>query len=286
MRRSIVLILMLAGAVLAQGQEAVNHTLLVSTDWVAQHGNDSKVVILHVAMNRDEYAAAHIPGARFFDMHAVATMQGAELPPVEEMKKAFEAAGVSDDTRVIIYAPGWQPQGARAWFALDYLGHGEHAALLNGGIEQWMKENRPLSTVAPEVKPGQLTVKLQPEALITFDEVKRLSAGGDAVLLDTRPMSRYRAGHIPGAEPLFWEKTLVSQEEPVLKSPEELRKLFTAAGAAPGKLVVPYCEVGYQSSFGYFVARYLGYKSRNYDGSFSEWHGQKKEAVVRGDARR
>jgi 3-mercaptopyruvate sulfurtransferase SseA len=62
--------------------------------------------------------------------------------------------------------------------------------------------------------------------------------------------------------------------------------MLVSAGAQPSSIIVPYCEVGYQSSFGYFISRYLGYTARNYDGSVSEWRGQKKEAVVRGDSRR
>jgi thiosulfate/3-mercaptopyruvate sulfurtransferase len=281
---------LLALAATARPQKAApaNPAMLVSTAWLAQHAQDPKVVVLHVGMDKDDYAAGHIPGARFFDMHAVATMgaPGAELPPPAEIKQAFEAAGVSDDTRIVIYAPDWQPQAARVWFALDYIGHGDHAALLDGGLGQWLKEQRPLVSAVPAVKPGTLTLKVAPEKVITFEEVKRLSASGGAVLLDTRPLSRYRVGHIAGAAPIFWERFLVSAENPVLKPPDELRALLAAAGAQPGSTIVPYCEVGYQSSFGYFVARYLGYSARNYDGSISEWRGQKKEALVHGDARR
>jgi len=76
------------------------------------------------------------------------------------------------------------------------------------------------------------------------------------------------------------------EKEPVLKPEAELRKQFAAAGAKPGSKIISYCEVGNQASFVYFVARYLGYDARNYDGSFSEWWGQKKSEVVRGDAPR
>lgn len=291
-------VLFLTLALAAAVSQAISHaqqkpsqpdsSMLVSTAWVAEHASDPKVVILHVGMNKDDYAAAHIPLARFFDMHAVATMgaPGAELPPPEDIRKSFEAVGVGDDTRVVVYAPDWQPQAARVWFALDYIGHGHHAALLNGGMEQWVSEKRPLSSEMPQIRPTTLTLKVAPEKVIAFAEVKSLSDSGSAVLIDTRPLSRYRAGHIPGAAPVFWERFLVSSENPVLKSPEELRAMLVAAGAQPGSTVVPYCEVGYQSSFGYFVARYLGYTTRNYDGSMSEWHGQKRASTVKGDSRR
>jgi 3-mercaptopyruvate sulfurtransferase SseA len=171
----------LAGA--SQKTRDANPGMLVSTAWLAEHAKEPKVVILHVAMSRDEYAAEHIPGARFFDIHAVATMgaPGAELPPPEEIKRSFEAVGVSDDTRVVFYAPDWQPQAARAWFALDYIGHGDHGALLNGGMEQWLREKRPLSAEVPSITPGNLTLKMAATKLIGFEEVKKLSQSGGAV---------------------------------------------------------------------------------------------------------
>ena len=96
------------------------------------------------------------------------------------------------------------------------------------------------------------------------------SGNSGAVIIDARPMKRYRAGHLPGAAPMFWETTLVSQDNPVLKSPPELRQMFAQAGATNGKKVVSYCEVGYQASYTYFVARYLGFDAAMYDGSYNE----------------
>ena len=71
----------------------------------------------------------------------------------------------------------------------------------------------------------------------------------------------------------------------MLKSPQELRAQFDAAGVTPGKKLVSYCEVGLQASYTYFLARYLGYDVSMYDGSFSEWSGA-KQPVVRGDSPR
>ena len=85
---------------------------------------------------------------------------------------------------------------------------------------------------------------------------------------------------------VYWEHLLVSLDEPVLRTPAELRALFAKAGARPGTPAIAYCDAGMQATFNYFVARYLGLDARLYDGSFNEWRGQKKEPVVRGDARR
>jgi thiosulfate/3-mercaptopyruvate sulfurtransferase len=68
----------------------------------------------------------------------------------------------------------------------------------------------------------------------------------------------------------------------MLKKPDDLRKMYAAAGAAPGRKIVSYCEVGLQASYTYFIARYLGYDAAMYDGSYSEW-STAKQASIRGD---
>ena len=80
--------------------------MLVSTDWLARHLNDSKIVILHVAASRSAYDAGHVPGARFLaQSDIVVTRDGVpnELPAVEDLKRVMEAAGISDDSRIILY---------------------------------------------------------------------------------------------------------------------------------------------------------------------------------------
>jgi thiosulfate/3-mercaptopyruvate sulfurtransferase len=121
------------------------------------------------------------------------------------------------------------------------------------------------------------------------DTVKQVASGnaGNAVIVDARPTRRYRSGHISGAAPIFWEKNLVDPEAltQVLKSPEQLRKMYVAAGVTPGKKVISYCEVGWQATYAYFIARYLGYDAAMYDGSWDDWSKQ-KQPVVRGDSAR
>ena len=78
---------------------------------------------------------------------------------------------------------------------------------------------------------------------------------------------------------------MVSPEGLVLRSPEELRKLYAAVGAVPGKKIVSYCEVGYQASHTYFLARYLGLPAAMYDGSYREWTAE-NQPVIHGDTAR
>jgi thiosulfate/3-mercaptopyruvate sulfurtransferase len=268
-----------------------NPELLVSTQWLADHLSDPHLVIVYVGHMPEDYHAAHIPGSRFLAMDKIVDDRppGTELLPPEQLKKNLEDIGISDDSRVVYYAPDWDPMATRLFFTLDYIGHGEHAALLDGGMDRWLHEKRPTSTEDPAITRGMLTIHLHPEVVEKMDAMKKLvaddSSKSGVLIIDARPMKRYRAGHLPGAVPMFWETNLVNADDPVLKTPHELRQMFAKAGYTNGEKVVSYCEVGYQASYTYFVARYLGLNAAMYDGSYSEW-SPAKQPVVRGDAAR
>src|SRR5580704_19427131 len=273
------------------GKGAAHPELVVSTQWLADHLNDPNLVIVHIAHEESDYRAAHIPGSRYLAMDKFATDQmakpGTELLPPDQLKKNLEAIGIGDDSRVVYYAPDWDPMATRLLFTLDYIGHGNQAALLDGGMDRWLHEKRPTSSEEPKITPGTLTVHLHPEIVAKMDWMSKLVSSGSAdpevVIVDARPMKRYRMGHLPGAEPMFWETALVSTDNPVLRSPQELKQKFDTLGVTPGKKIVSYCEVGLQASYTYFLARYLGYDAVMYDGSYSEWSAA-KEPVVRGDS--
>lgn len=282
---SVAIVLLPAAAGLAQ-QPKPRPDVVVSTQWLAAHLSDPKLVIIH-AGDPDNYRTAHIPGARSLPGNKF-TAPGTELPPDDQLKAALEGIGISDDSRVVIYSPDWGPIASRLFFTLDYLGF-NNAALLDGGIEKWQEEKRSTSTDEPVVTRGTLTVHPHPELVAKLSQVKELTGGPNpnTVIVDARPLRRYRTGHLPGAVPFFWEKNLVDAEamSQVLKSPAELRKMYAAAGVTPGKKVISYCEVGWQATYAYFIARYLGYDAAMYDGSWSEW-SKEKQPAVRGDSAR
>jgi thiosulfate/3-mercaptopyruvate sulfurtransferase len=260
--------------------------LLVSTDWLADHLNNPDVVVLCIAGKPEFCSAGRIPGARFISLSSIAvTRDGVpnELPAVGDLQRVFAAAGVKDGSRIILYGERYGLFAARAYFTLDYLGLGDHAALLNGGLEKWKAEKRPLSAEEPKPVAGKLTVKANPDILLNVRDMQTLALekSGSAAILDARPDDEFtgaklseevsRAGHIPHAAGLFWMKNLESTANPVLRPEAELRRMYSALGAGPQKKVVSYCRSGMQSSFDYFVAKYLGYDTGMYDGSFFEW---------------
>ena len=301
--RAVIVVLALfasAAIVRAQGSspqpaaksDGVRSEMLVSTKWLVDHLKDPNVVILHVADNLSDYKRGHIPGARYLAMKLITTDNGAintELPSVDQLQKTFSDLGIGDNTRVVIYATNWFPNAARAFFTLDYLGHGEKSALLDGGIEQWLAEDRPVSGEVAKFSPATFTPHVHENLRALLDEVKSdvEAKPGDEPeqIVDARPARRYSAGHLGGASNVYWQETLVSEENPVFLSPEKLRAIYASRGIVPGKKIVTYCEVGIQASHGYFLAKYLGYDAAMYDGSYQEW-SSKNMPVVKGDAKR
>jgi thiosulfate/3-mercaptopyruvate sulfurtransferase len=272
------------------GADAPAHPeLLVSTSWVADHLNDPNVVILQVGRGRGDYATEHIPGARFLSTEDFTTGHTGlmvELPPIDDLKQVFEDVGVSDNSRVVIYTSEWYPAAARAFFTLDYLGH-TNAALLNGSMAEWKAEGRPLTSQVPTITKGKFTPHVHEAVRALLDDARAATQPGSKTLLvDSRPRKRYTAGHLPGADDVFWEETVVNPDKPLFLAPEQLRSLFDSRGIAPGHKLITYCEVGLQASHMYFVAKYLGYDVSMFDGSYYQWNEVEHLPIVKGSSPR
>lgn len=270
-----------------------DNSLLVSTENLADRLDDPRTVVIHVGRDRASYDAGHIPGARFLPLSSIVAEQNGvpnELPPVDQLEQAFEGVGVSDNSRVVLYGDLNGLLAARAFFTLDYLGKTD-AALLDGGIEQWRKEERPVSTEAASGGTGALTVAPRRHIVVNADWVReRLGNDSTIVLVDARQPAEFtgetpgdgvtRPGHIPGAHNIFWRTALVSDQDTRLRSPEVLHASYTLADAAFGDTIVAYCRTGVQASHAYYVARYLKRPVVMYDGSFIDWSRRGEEYPV------
>jgi thiosulfate/3-mercaptopyruvate sulfurtransferase len=260
-----------------------NEDLRETSGELARRLNDPRVVVLHVGRDRTSYDAGHIPGARFLPLSAIVAERNGipnELPSVQQLEEAFEAVGVSDNSRVILYGDLQGLLAARAFFTLDYLGHADHA-LLDGGLEKWRGDERPVSTDVPAARRGSLTPRPRADLVVTAEWVRDHLNDTSMVFIDARPAAEFsgatpgdgvtRPGHIPGAHNMFWRDALISETDPRLRSPEVLASVYTLAEASQADTVVVYCRTGVQASHAYYVARYLRRKVKMYDASFIEW---------------
>lgn len=277
--RFVVVAALVIASAFAQDSQRAGH--LMSTAQLAAGLTAPDLVLLHVADQMSTYAQAHIPGARFVRYGDVAVDGsddlGAELPPMGDLERVFEEAGVSDTSRVVIY--GNTVAAARVFFTLDASGH-SRVALLDGGLAAWRAEGRPIATGAekPAASKGTFTPRLNTARLATAEWIQ--TQGRAIALVDVRPDPEFTgsdggmggahaAGHIDGARQLTWG-SLVGPDGRFLAS-DQLRARLKAAGAVSGTPVVSYCMIGMRASVVYFVARHLGLDVRLYDGSIVDW---------------
>src|SRR6266513_2463903 len=268
----------------------VKESLIVSTDWLGQHLKDDSLILLQVG-ERKEYDAEHIAGAQFIQLADISTRaQGLilELPPVDQLKAAFEKLGITDKSRIIVYfSKDWVSPTARVFMTLDYLGLGDRTSILDGGLPAWRAEKRPVTAELREPKRGSFMPRPNPKLVVDAAWVSANLNHAGVAIVDARAAKFYtgaeagqmpRAGHIPSAKNIPFS-SLVEDSTNKFKSVEALRALFTGAGVKPGDSVATYCHIGQQASLLYFVARYLGYDAHLYDGSFQDWSNRSELPV-------
>ena len=267
--------------------------MLVSTDWLAKHVIDPDLFVIHVAAERKHYEDGHIPGARFLSSKEILTTRNGvanELPAVADLQKVFEKLGIGETGRIVIYGENSPLLAARVYFTLDYLGHGARAALLDGGFEKWKAEKLLVETQPINPASAKFTPHPRPQIVASLDSMRALSrdAANAVAIVDARPDEQYaggqtpRSGHIPGATNIYWLTHVLNRENPAMKSPSVLSKIYEDAGLKTGQKAVTYCNTGIQASHTYFTLKYLGYDVMMYDGSFSEWSSAEGADIIKG----
>ncbi len=294
-------LLLVTGAALARqkpratGQHHTRESMIVSTQWLAQHLEDDSLVLLQVG-EKAEYQAGHIPGAQFITIADISTPRGEglalELPPVAQLKATFEKLGVTDKSRIVVYfSKDWVTPTARVFLTLDYLGLGDRTSILDGGLPAWRAGGRSVTTEEIVPKLGRITTRIKPAIVVDAVWVSNNLNKPGMKILDARARQFYsgaevgrmpRGGHIPGAKSIPFS-SLVENSSNKFKSVAELRSLFESADVKQSDSVATYCHIGQQASLLYFAARYLGYDAHLYDGSFEDWSRRTELPVVKSD---
>jgi thiosulfate/3-mercaptopyruvate sulfurtransferase len=260
--------------------------LLVTTDWLQEHLEDSSVLILHYGM-KTEFKKGHIPGARLVSIWDVLVKNDKglrhELPEEEILEEVLRSWGINDNSIVIIsYQDGNAiPMAARLYYTLDYAGLSDQVSILNGGFKAWSEEGRVVSKDGAEKKDGNVDIKIRDQVRISREEVLKALQHEDATIIDARPSERYygtvednslsRQGHIQGAINIPFFETTRDDSPHLFKTKEELRHMYEDHKIHAGSKIITYCGTGIWASPLYFTARLLGYEVRLYDGSFQEW---------------
>lgn len=267
--------------------------LVVTTAWLAAHINDPNLVLLHVG-DPDEYKAKHLPGARFVMLSDIAVSDRSatglilEMPPTaEDLRGRLAKLGISNDSRIVVYyGKDWVSPTTRVIFTLDYAGLGDRAVLLDGGMDAWVRDGHDVTATVPPPRTGKLAPLKIHKTIVDAEFVRANKDKPGVALVDGRAAAFYdgvdtggmadqkhRTGHIAGAGNFPF--TEITDDDLMLRSPEELRALLTKAGVQPGDTILGYCHIGQQMTAVLFVGRTLGHKVLLYDGSMQDWSRHK-----------
>jgi thiosulfate/3-mercaptopyruvate sulfurtransferase len=265
---------------------------LVSTDWLAARVNDPKVKIIDASykmpgvlpLPSDDYLAAHIPGAAFFNVNTIADPNDPRphmYPNAKQFARDVSALGISSDDTVVAYDSGAWVAAPRAWWMFLSFGH-PNVKVLDGGLQKWKAEGRAIESGAIAAKPGKFQARLDPRYIRSKEQLLDNLDTSREQLIDARPRARFegtvaepwpgrRPGHIPGSRSVPYAE-LFDATTGVMKPLEELRKAFTGAGVDMTRPIVTTCGSGVSALVLTLALYRLGVRgSALYDGSWAEW---------------
>lgn len=282
-------------------ETAMNYSTLVSCDVLASHLNDPNWRVFDcrhqlsdTSYGEKAYAKEHLPGAFFLhlDLDLSSPMNGRNgrhpLPDPQILANKLSSVGVSRETQVVVYDDDGGMAAGRLWWLLRWFGH-DRVALLDGGINRWVSEARPLSVEQPTVPPATFEVDLR-DWVVSTEEVLTNLDKSEFCLIDARAPDRFRGenetldpvgGHIPGARNRFFRDNLDADGS--FRPAAELRREFLAlfAGIDPSQVVMQ-CGSGVTACHNLLAMEIAGlHGAKLYAGSWSEWCSDPARPVAR-----
>ncbi|MFW6040598.1 MAG: sulfurtransferase [Thermoplasmatota archaeon] len=273
---------------------------LVSTDWLEEHYQDKNLMIVDTQPDIHDYITEHIQGAVYFNQKLLRIPKDGR-PGVyndkDVIQNLFRKVGLEKDVPAVVYTGtgdfrGWGDglEQTMVAYTLARFGH-DNVYVLDGGLDKWKKENKPLTKEFPTLEGSDFTVAVRKDYYVDMNEVKEMKDDDDVMLLDARPASMYegqaiwiKPGHIPGAINLPW-KDLMREDNPRLLKPEdELEKILKDNGISKDKTLICSCGTGREATNEFILFKwYLKYPNvKIYEGSFTEWTAYPDNAVVTG----
>jgi thiosulfate/3-mercaptopyruvate sulfurtransferase len=265
---------------------------LVSTDWLAAHLGDARVKIIDASykmpgvlpLPADDYLAAHIPGAVFFNVNTIADPNDPRphmYPSADRFARDVSALGISSDDTVVAYDSGAWVAAPRAWWMFLSFGH-PNVKVLDGGLQKWKAEGRTVDAGAVAARPGKFRATLDPRYVRSKEQLLDNLGTSREQLIDARPRARFegtvaepwpgrRPGHIPGSRNVPYAE-LFDPKTGAMKPLDELRKAFAGAGVDMTRPIVTTCGSGVSALVLTLALYRLGVRgSALYDGSWAEW---------------
>lgn len=247
-----------------------------------------------------QYAAGHIPGARFVNVETelAGNKTGRNgrhpLPDRDAFAAQLRSWSVEPDSQLVVYDDAGGAMAARLWWMARWAGI-ETVAVLDGGVAAWVGAGFALSTGVPKPAQGRFTAGAALEEPVAVTAIEKLVAAGRSatapVIVDARARARYagetepidpKAGHIPGALNRPYADNLNPQGR--FKSAVELKGEFEALlDKTPAGAVIHQCGSGITAAHNLLAMKIAGlHGSKLYAGSWSEWCSDPRHPVAIG----
>ncbi len=265
---------------------------LVSTEWLAAHLRDPHVKILDASFKmpgvlplaKDDFETAHIPGAAYFDVDAIADHANAlphMFPDAEQFGRDVGALGVGNGDTVVVYDSGGWVAAPRVWWMFLSFGH-DDVRVLDGGFKKWIAEGRPVESGKSAPKAASFKAVFNGKRVRSKQDILANLASKTEQVVDARARERFegeakepwpgrRMGHIPGSFNVPYA-SLFDAATGAMKPIEQLRAAFASADVDLRKPIVTSCGSGVSASVLSLALFRLGVENAAlYDGSWAEW---------------
>ncbi len=272
----------------------------VSTEWLQDHLDDKKMMIVDVQPNIHDYIQEHIPGSVYMEEGCLRTFfkrrAGVWAAP-EQIESAFGRLGIKPELPVVVYTGEGQYkhwgdglEQTMAAYSLVRYGH-DNVMILDGGIDKWRNEKREVTKVQPERNESDFLAEVRDEYFMQYQELLDVKDNDDVVLLDARPPATYegwgpwiKPGHIPGAIGFPWRKLMADDNPRQLKPDNVLMDMIENAGITKDKLVICSCGTGREATNEFNLFKfYLQYpRVKLHEGGFLEWTSYPENETVTG----
>jgi thiosulfate/3-mercaptopyruvate sulfurtransferase len=240
----------------------------------------------------NDYQAEHIPGAAFLDLirdlSDTTSGLGFTLPSEEHLQAGFREAGVSNDSKIVLYSTGHMMWATRAWWMLHSSGHG-NVAVLDGGFAKWRDEGRNTTDEEPSLPPGDFDVSLNRNRWADKSAVIEaindaatctINALSPGVYSGEAEMNYGRKGHIENSRNVYYDEVL---NDGCFRSADELKTLFTEKNVLDNPRIIAYCGGGISATIDALALTLIGHDNvAVYDGSMSEWVKDESLPLVTG----